>query len=264
VLGYDGVPQSYHPELPPEMNSLTDMTAYQGYWIKADADTVMPISGNNVPVDLAIPLRAGWNLLGYLPHEPLPVRDALASIEGKYEVVAGFDGTALTYYPQLPPEINTLKTLQPGHGYWISMTVAATLRYPTSPATTANDATSLPANDETARLAQVPEWVDFYGLNSTLNREPLPVGTIVTAAGPNAEKLGETVVNGEGRYGILSVIRPEGMQPGFPIRFYINGVLATTLGPDQPTWTSQGDLRHVELAASRITSHRSLMPIIVR
>ncbi|MBC7243654.1 MAG: hypothetical protein H5T60_14565, partial [Anaerolineae bacterium] len=53
-------------------------------------------------------------------------------IAGKYRVVMSFDPEfgARSYYPDLPPSLNTLRTLEPGKGYWIYMTSAGELRYP--------------------------------------------------------------------------------------------------------------------------------------
>ena len=42
----------------------------------------------------------------------------------------GFEGTALSYYPDLDPSYNTLRWMAPGYGYWISATQAITLQYP--------------------------------------------------------------------------------------------------------------------------------------
>ena len=37
---------------------------------------------------------------------------------------------AVTAYPDLPPALNSLHQLEPGHGYWVKLTQAATLVYP--------------------------------------------------------------------------------------------------------------------------------------
>jgi hypothetical protein len=46
--------------------------------------------------------------------------------------VLGYEGEGLSYYPSVPPEMNTLDVLAPGHGYWIKMSSAAALIYPRS------------------------------------------------------------------------------------------------------------------------------------
>ena len=66
----------------------------------------------------------------YLVDEAWPVRLALDSIAGRYDEVRGFDGEAKTLFPQLPDAFNTPETMEPGHGYLIHMSQAATLGYP--------------------------------------------------------------------------------------------------------------------------------------
>ena len=42
-------------------------------------------------------------------------------IEGQYVVIQGFDGGTRSYYPDLPPEVNSLKEMDAEHGYWIKV-----------------------------------------------------------------------------------------------------------------------------------------------
>jgi hypothetical protein len=83
--------------------------------------------------DTPIPLVQGWNLVSYLADESLPVSAALSSINGLYTAVLGYEDEAVSFYPSLPPEMNTLELLRPGYGYWIEMSTAATLVYPSIP-----------------------------------------------------------------------------------------------------------------------------------
>jgi hypothetical protein len=97
-----------------------------------DGDGAWELSGLEVPADLPLPLCRGYNLVSFLPRVPMSVESALVSIAGKYRVVMSFDPAlgARSYYPDLPPSLNTLRTLEPGKGYWIYMTSAGELRYP--------------------------------------------------------------------------------------------------------------------------------------
>ena len=79
----------------------------------------------------SIGLDAGWNLFSFdvLPDDTA-ITTVLAGIDGKYTRVLGStcaDG-ALSYYPSLPPGMNSLTDLDPYHGYWIYMSEAATLQ----------------------------------------------------------------------------------------------------------------------------------------
>jgi hypothetical protein len=100
-------------------------------------------------------------------------------------------------------------------------------------------------------------WMNFYGLNCTLDGQLLPVGSVVTVCDPEGILCGAFTVTQVGRYGLLPVYEDdpwtqvdEGAAPGDSLQFYINGVLATVTGPDQPVWTAMGDLKQVNLQAS--------------
>ena len=98
------------------------------------------------------------------------------------------------------------------------------------------------------------ELVNFYSGNTLFLDQPVPVGAVVAAFDPQGVECGQCTVGFEGKYGVLPCYRddattPEndGADPGDLIRFTINGLPAITLGPDDPIWTSHGDLREVNL-----------------
>jgi len=130
VRSYDGEMTIYRPDLPLETNTLQTVDAYHGYWINMTSDGVLTITGTPIEPGTAIPLMAGNNLVSYWPSSSLPVEEALASIDGLYTEVHGYADQALSYYSSLPPELNSLKTMEPGHGYWINMTEPGLLIYP--------------------------------------------------------------------------------------------------------------------------------------
>jgi len=134
VLSFDcdAGAQSYYPSLPPGINTLVTMDPWHGYWIEMTEAAHLTVVGIEVPDDTPMELCAGYNLVSYLPDIPLPVGDALISIDGNYESVMGFDPIlgALSYYPGLPPILNTLTHMEPGYGYWIKMLIPDTLIYP--------------------------------------------------------------------------------------------------------------------------------------
>lgn len=123
---------SYYVDLPPALNSLKMLDGRHGYWVYALDDVQLVVQGNLVAPGEPLDLCPGYNLVSYLPAAPLPVPTALASIAGKYDVVLGFDPVAggQSYYPDLPPGLNSLKTMGPGRGYWIHMLGAGQLIYP--------------------------------------------------------------------------------------------------------------------------------------
>jgi len=69
---------------------------------------------------LDVPLAEGWNLISsYVDPFTKDVTVVQRPIAGQYTVIQGFDGEAQSYYPDLPPELNTLKEIDGEHGYWI-------------------------------------------------------------------------------------------------------------------------------------------------
>ncbi len=102
-----------------------------GFWLEGSAGTTLPEAGPE-PVETAIPLCLGWNLVGFPASSPRPVAAALASIAGQYLRVFGFDPTDPedpweVYDPAVPAWANDLAELRPGRGYWIYATAATTL-----------------------------------------------------------------------------------------------------------------------------------------
>ena len=100
-------------------------------------------------------------------------------------------------------------------------------------------------------------WVNFYGLKSTLNGQPLPVGTVIRAYDPQGVICGEFSVTHAGWYGLMPVYGDdpltevdEGAATGDRIKLTVNGVAATVTGPDEPVWVTFGDLKQVNLAVS--------------
>jgi len=109
-----------------------------------------------------------------------------------------------------------------------------------------------PVPTPTATQATSPEWVNFYGMSSTLDGQPLPIGAVVEAW-TGGGRCGFFTVHTIGMYGLLPCYRSyegsPGANPGDVISFTINGRPATPMGPDQPVWTSHGDRKQVELQA---------------
>jgi hypothetical protein len=123
---------SYYPYLPPTINTLKTMDAWHGYWVEMTQEAHLVVVGIEAPEGMPMPLCSGYNLIGYLPNWPILVGDALWSITGHFQSVMGFAPGigAQSFYPDLPPALNTLTQMQPGRGYWIKMTEPDILTYP--------------------------------------------------------------------------------------------------------------------------------------
>jgi hypothetical protein len=121
---------SYRPDLPATENTLKTLDPFHGYWIRMDEAGKLTIAGTPVSATTPLALIKGANLMSFLGNSPLPVAEALSSINGRYSAVLGFEGKAVSFYPNIPPELNTLQFLGPGQGYIIMMNAEGTLVYP--------------------------------------------------------------------------------------------------------------------------------------
>ncbi|MBM4466915.1 MAG: hypothetical protein FJ014_15415 [Chloroflexi bacterium] len=99
-----------------------------------------------------------------------------------------------------------------------------------------------------------PEWVNFFSSNTTFLGQPVPVGAVIAAFDPDGVQCGKFTVITAGKYGFLACYRDDdtteeddGADPGDEISFTINDLPAVSLGPDDPIWTSNGDLLEVDL-----------------
>jgi len=121
----------YNPALPAPSNDLTAVSVTAGYWVKMISPATLSLNGEHL-LKTTIGLCPGWNLIGYPSVTTRPVADALASISGKYSLVRQYRASDLadpwkSYNPNVPPSFNDLVNMEPGFGYWIFMTQAATL-----------------------------------------------------------------------------------------------------------------------------------------
>jgi hypothetical protein len=100
------------------------------------------------------------------------------------------------------------------------------------------------------------EWVNYLSTSSTFNDMPVSVGSVIDAYDPDEVLCGTFTVTAEGQYGFLLVYKDdsmtsgidEGAEVGDTITFYIDGHLAIGSGPDDPVWTSNGDVIQTDIA----------------
>ena len=234
--GFDGEGLLYDPSLQPQFNTLVTMDHLHGYWIDVKNDITMPVTGRRVSPGAQIPLRAGYNLISYLPQEADSLRHALGSIIDKVQVVMGYDGSGLTWDPAVPPQLNSLQVLSPTFGYWLRLTEADTLVYPPDvlvpPAVAAapvrgaeQEGAAVEGEDGDLGLStRSREWIGVWGDAIDVGGEPIAAGTIVTALDPDGVVCGEFTVVRPGELGMMAVYRDdpatdadEGAAPGDPL-----------------------------------------------
>ena len=193
ILGEDG---SYVTTLPPGFNTLKSMEPGKAYWVHATNPGVLSVTGAVTDPGAPIELHEGWNWVGYLPEASQPVTQALTAIEGSYTRVIGDDGS---FVVGLPPSFNTLKAMEPGKGYLIYMTQAATLTYPG----TAEGLGALPAQEVTEvelcpDLVRTPYFREVYGVIDVAQ-----AGQVLRAYDPRGLLVGCAQVRADGSYGLM-------------------------------------------------------------
>ncbi len=110
---------------------------------------------------------------------------------------------------------------------------------------------------EIGQLNPTYSWVNAFSAESTLDGEPLPVDSVVTAYDPDGVLIGRAVVQRLGEYGAMPLYMDdpateidEGASSGDIVRFEINGLLAVVLGPSEPVWIANGAALVLNLAGS--------------
>lgn len=122
----------YDISLPPFLNDLREINKLKGLWLYASQNTTFTVNGSWPTSSVAIPLKTGWNLIGYPSQTVRSVTDALSSIAGKYTKVYTYDAfddadSWKVYDTSLPPFLNDLSQMQPGEAYWLYVTQDCTL-----------------------------------------------------------------------------------------------------------------------------------------
>jgi len=127
----------YVPE--PGLGDLEKMVDGKGYWIEMQGPhgdeeeyeeiVTLTIVGQELPdppdAPPAYSVVEGWNLIGFKSTTPRTVSSYLLAIDGKYTIVRGYESAYFATYFDLEAGEN----LDPGSGYWISITEPGTI-YP--------------------------------------------------------------------------------------------------------------------------------------
>jgi len=245
ILSFEMGAQTYDPMLP-EFSTLLYADHYHGFWFRMNAEDTLCVEGPVVASSTPIDLENNWNLVSYLPMDPLAVPTALASIFDKVVVVLGYDMGALTYDPAYPM-FNNLNEMKRDFGYWIKTTQAATLVYPGP--IFAKATPTVQKSEFTPRTSQSNTWVNLYGSDVKLNGQTLPVGAVIEAFDASNNLIGESVVRTAGKFGFMPVYGAEAISgdmvsksAGSAITLKVNGEAVE----QSVTWTENGDRIRVD------------------
>ncbi len=251
ILGEQG---TFAPVLSPMFWTLSEMTPPWAYWVRVTSSlpiTFTQVAGMFDPTT-PITLAKGWHWIGYCVSASQPVSVALQSIAGKYNIVIGETGV---YVPGLPPQYQTLRSLDQEKGYLVRMVADGVLQYPAvAPLFRARTEARYEQKVGSAcRVARTPYMTLVYG-QVRLNGQPAPPGTVVEAITPRGEVAGCFEVHTASYFGVVQVYgadEPAGI-PGFragePITWQVNGVPA--VAEPRVTWQDDKTLHEVILRAT--------------
>jgi hypothetical protein len=99
----------------------------QGYQMKVENDLILTIKGTKVePTLTPVPIKEGWQIIGFLRDNPLNIPSNLPSINNFVIIMKDNAGNA--FIPSLA--INSINTLFPTQGYYLKSSANATMVYP--------------------------------------------------------------------------------------------------------------------------------------
>ena len=116
---------SYDPGLPFFLNTLSGLNVTDGYWVKVSEDVTLEIEGK-VPEEASIPVKSGWNLVGYPRESGDAVETELGSLLGG--TFLQIKSLTQSYDLSQGANLNTLTTMIPGLGYWLKVSENGTWR----------------------------------------------------------------------------------------------------------------------------------------
>lgn len=124
VTGFDNGAKVYDPTVPSFLNTLNNIDAGFGYWVRLGIADTFDVQGTCLSEDYKNSWNSGWNLIGYPRNSPqapsVYFADEIAN--NNLEFVTGFENGALTFDPTVPPFINSLSQMKNGFGYWVRLT----------------------------------------------------------------------------------------------------------------------------------------------
>ena len=114
------------------INNIGSLTDGEGYSIKANAVSMLEISGDLIPSDLPIYMPAGWSFIGYLHQESADAVGMMSSVVDAGNFIIMKDGAGNVYWPLIG--VNTIGDgsglMNPGQGFAIKVGEEYSFSYP--------------------------------------------------------------------------------------------------------------------------------------
>jgi len=111
--------------------TLDRLDSRELYKIRLQNNSVIHFSGRPVDINaINIPLASGWNWIGYLPRQAMPVNTALQSLSPSDLDYIKDQVSSSTYYADFSLWYGTMDDMEPQRGYMLRVTNPGTLVYP--------------------------------------------------------------------------------------------------------------------------------------
>ena len=107
------------------LNNIGDIIDGEGYQVKMEADETLTLEGGLVPADTELSFDNGWNMIGYLPLDPMDATVAMDPVVDNMIIMK--DENGLVFWPQFA--LNNIGNMLPGEGYQLKMDNAQTFSY---------------------------------------------------------------------------------------------------------------------------------------
>lgn len=104
-------------------NEIKIIEAGLGYWIKMLSDSMLTITGKTF-ANTSINLNVGWNLIGCKNMEPKSIDFVIQPISEQVTSIWGYDNQRKQWQQYIvngSSKIHSLKTMEPGKGYWLNV-----------------------------------------------------------------------------------------------------------------------------------------------
>ena len=134
------------------VNSIGNWVNTEGYLFKMNSTDELTIIGNVIDPQTPIILSTGYQIIGYLPNQPLNTEDIFQDILENLEFVRNSTGLMLRKIGTV--WVNSIGDMQPGEGYLVKMLTDDILIYP-SPSFTCGDPFTDPRNGQTYNTVQI-------------------------------------------------------------------------------------------------------------
>ena len=110
------------------VNSIGDWSMTEGYKIKVSENTSLVVTGAPIPLPAEIPVKNGWNIIGYPVMELQPALEVLSDLmdDGHLIKVQDEAGSAIEYVFPIG-WVDNIEVFEPGEGYKVKVNTDDTI-----------------------------------------------------------------------------------------------------------------------------------------